>query len=487
MTRFISHLDSGRNPARPRGVAAVLAMIYLCVFATLAVGFYATVGTSVQVAKNESYGTQAMTAADSGMQFIRYHLANAQLSGGSTPTALFNALVASLGNRLDGSSNMAGRDPSTETASDGSLLLFIPGVSGTGTGRTYHWIDLGDGSSARVVLQLIGSKIQVKVVGMSGGTTPSFRAIQYDLKPLQAAWISPGAGVLTRSPVELSNGADISGGDIISATQQAVPSLTMSGGARVDQNFFYTTNAIPPSLKNGAKVKGDIVGGIAEPDFPVVDTSPFASFVPGPSAPVGTKVLDASSHLSPTQSFTNIRIKANANLSFGNAMTLNGVIYIESPNKITIGGGSSIHGVIVTDNNPGVPMTVGSTVQNQITLNNGVRMDGVETLDPSDFPASEQIAALQQLAGALILAPNYKLVLAGGARSYNGTLLASNFDISNGYRGTIAGNLINTDDSSFTMKGGGQLTFSGAPTSVAGLYGGMRLVLDTSSYAEVLP
>jgi hypothetical protein len=471
-----------------RGVAAILAMIYLCLFATLAIGFYSTITTAVQISKNEKQTGQALMAADSGLQFIRYHLANAQLTGGSSPSALFTALAASLQDRLDGSANMAGHDPTTDTADDGSQLLFIPGASGSGASRTCHWMNLGpDAGSARVVLQLVNSKLQVKVVGMSAGATPSYRAIQYDLKPVQTAWVSPSAGILTRSPVELSNGAEIDGGDVLSATAQAVASLTMSGGAKIRQNFYYTANAIPPSIENGARVDGEIAGGIAPPSFPTVDTTPFAAFVPDALAPVGPRVLDASSSLPATATFTNIRIKANANINFGNAMTLNGVIYIESPNKISFGGGSRINGIIVTDNNPAIPMTTGGVIQNQITLNNGVRVDGLETLDPDDFDPSDNIAALKQLAGAIVLAPYYKLVLAGGARSYNDSLVASNFDISNGYRGTIAGNLINLDDTAFTMKGGGQLTFSGVPPTVGGLYGGTSFALDFGSYAEVPP
>jgi len=48
---------------RYRGVTSALSMIYLVLFSTLAIGFYATVNTSIQVSDNEKRGTNALLAA----------------------------------------------------------------------------------------------------------------------------------------------------------------------------------------------------------------------------------------------------------------------------------------------------------------------------------------------------------------------------------------------------------------------------------------
>ena len=50
-----------------KGITAVLAMLYMALFSTLALGFYAAVTTSVQVASNEQSQTRAMRAAESGI------------------------------------------------------------------------------------------------------------------------------------------------------------------------------------------------------------------------------------------------------------------------------------------------------------------------------------------------------------------------------------------------------------------------------------
>ena len=42
----------------------------------------------------------------------------------------------------------------------------------------------------------------------------------------------------------------------MSSTSQNVPSLTMSGGAKIEKDFYYTATGKPPSISNGAAVQG---------------------------------------------------------------------------------------------------------------------------------------------------------------------------------------------------------------------------------------
>src|SRR5688500_1694754 len=69
--------SAGLNHARPnrRGVAAVLAMMFLALFSTLALGFNASVSTAAQTAGNDQRSAGARLAAESVMQFMKYHLA----------------------------------------------------------------------------------------------------------------------------------------------------------------------------------------------------------------------------------------------------------------------------------------------------------------------------------------------------------------------------------------------------------------------------
>jgi hypothetical protein len=390
-----------------------------------------------------------------------------------------SGLLAALTAAVQGTANVGTHAPTIVNNADGTWVIRVPGHSGSNASPVPNWIDLGVGSEGRYEIAPAGADVTLTAVGRSSSGFE--RRVRYTFKSERAAFVMPGAGVLTRSPVTMSNGAQISGGDVVSATAQNVATLNISGGAKIDGNFYYPAAGKPPVISNGARV-GQVLTMSEAPKFPIVETTPFASFVPSASAPQGPKVITATSSIAATATLTNIRIKANANTSFGNSVNLNGVIYIESPNKVSFGGGVRISGVIVTDNNLAVP-----AASNQITLDNGVRVDGVETLDACAFAAGERIAELKQLSGVLVLAPNYKVVIAGGTRTYAGTMVGNEFDISNGYKGTIAGTLINAGDTLFKMMGGGKITFAPGPVTAPGLYGESRLRMDPTSYVELGP
>ncbi|MDB5297354.1 MAG: hypothetical protein JWO31_3337 [Phycisphaerales bacterium] len=462
-------------------------MLYLILFAALAIGFFAATTMTAQMSRNDRVVAESQMAAESGLQFARRQVNLMNLTPDPDPATAFGQMYAKLSAQLAGTTNMGGRDPTRFTDASGNDVICIPGTTGTAAGPTYGWMSLGGvAGQTRAVLTRAGSNVTLTAYGRARAAEPIARAVQLTYVPRKLAWTAPGAGVLTRSPVVLSNGAQIAGGDVTVATAQAgVAPLTMSGGTKIEQNFFYTANPKAPVITNGATVAGQIVPNTPMPSFPVVDGSAFEAFVPA-AGTTGPKVITATTSIPATATLTNIRIKANANTSFGNAIKLNGVIFVESPNKVTFGGGVTVTGVIVTDGNASVAMA-----SNQITLDNGVRVDGVEALSAANFTpavwAAERLDDLKDLAGALVLAPNYPVVLAGGARTFNGTMVASKFDISNGYRGTINGSLINLADTSFNMVGGGQITFAGGGGTIPGLYAGSRLVLDLASYLEVPP
>src|SRR5690242_9676391 len=62
------------KPTGRKGITSVLAMMYMVLFSTLALGFFAASTMNSQIAKNERNEMQAQDAAESGMQFARYQL-----------------------------------------------------------------------------------------------------------------------------------------------------------------------------------------------------------------------------------------------------------------------------------------------------------------------------------------------------------------------------------------------------------------------------
>ena len=62
-----------------RGIASVLAMLYMVLFSALALGFYAQVSLSAQVSRNEGRGAAAQASAESAFQFTRYQLSRVDI------------------------------------------------------------------------------------------------------------------------------------------------------------------------------------------------------------------------------------------------------------------------------------------------------------------------------------------------------------------------------------------------------------------------
>src|SRR5688572_14525921 len=91
--------DGGRRGRRPstggrRGLTSTLAMLYLVLFSSLAVGFYAAVNTSTQVSSNETRAKRSLLAAESGMSFLRHVLSNIQIPHGTLVDDMWPQMVA---------------------------------------------------------------------------------------------------------------------------------------------------------------------------------------------------------------------------------------------------------------------------------------------------------------------------------------------------------------------------------------------------------
>ncbi len=275
-----------------RGIACVLAMLFLVLFSVLALGFYSSVTMSVQIAKNDRTMSKAQMSAESALRFVRYQVARVTMPGGQTSAQAFATLFTQLDSRIHGSSNLGGHEISQGTDSSGNSVIYVPGLTGT----AYSWMSLGSGvGSCRAVLTLNGSTIYLKGVGSDGTNMTEAKAAQFKLVSITSTYTMGGAGVMTNGSVTLSNGAEISGGNVFSGVPSGTVPLTMSGGTKIDKNFLYSTNSKAPSLSNGATVAGSIIPN-STASFPTVDVSAFAAYVPAANAAIGAKVIGTGSN-----------------------------------------------------------------------------------------------------------------------------------------------------------------------------------------------
>src|SRR5687768_13317013 len=142
------------RPAPRRGVASVLAMLFLVLFSVLAVGFYAASTMSAQVSRNERSISDAQFAAESGMQFMRYYLGSMDLPNDTGNDTLLSAVRSELARLLNGQPNMGG---STVAISNGAIS--IP------SSTTYVHLDPAGDRRFRGTVTQSGSFLILTVVG----------------------------------------------------------------------------------------------------------------------------------------------------------------------------------------------------------------------------------------------------------------------------------------------------------------------------------
>src|SRR5688572_7816487 len=473
-----------------RGVSSMLAMLYLVLFSTLAVGFYAAVNTSVQVAANETKAKRALLAAESGMAFVRHVLANVQIPHGTTVDNMWPELVRQVKAQLDGKPVVNGK---TLHDQNGTLVL-----------RDCRIDQLGSMFTATLIRD--ADQVQVQVTGLAKDLELK-RTIQISYAKARRAsqifdyGIASKSAVLLGGRAEIRGGTDPTRGSVLSTTESSVP-MEMTGGASISGDFAWTNASGNPSfgsntsvarLKPGATVveNGEVVdrfedhvhkpSEVIPPEFPIIDTSIFEKYVPSATAPPGPQVI-ATKPSSSRLSYTNVRIKAGVGtasspLEFGAGTVFNGVVYIETPNHIKFSGGVSITGVIVSQNNP-----TGDITTNSIYFGGNVLHQGVEKLP-------ETFGDLRKLTGSFVLAPNFTITMRGNSNSAGGTMVTGALDISGAAGANIKGNVINMQDkgSSVKLNGNAEIVITAAGTGdyPAGVYFGTHYVPLPDSYKEI--
>src|SRR5687768_1235128 len=122
-------------------------MLYLMIFSTLALGFYTAVTTSAQVAHNDERAMGAQVAAESGLQFLRFHLSQVQFPSNTPPEQIFQKVYDSLSAQTLLSPNMGGH-----TVAKAGNTIYFPASA------TDYYIPVGDtGAGFRATLTDMGS------------------------------------------------------------------------------------------------------------------------------------------------------------------------------------------------------------------------------------------------------------------------------------------------------------------------------------------
>lgn len=449
---------------RRRGIASIVALIFLVMFAAIAVAFTAATNQTVLRAENHQHAETALARAESGLNFLTYVLKRATLPASAKGAALLPAVNTFLASQ----SYVVGNIGTGQIVYDGTTIT-VPAIQ----------VQPGSPGFTAAITKATDTSITITVLGADGVAR---RCVSMDMT------LAPGRnpildyGIATKSSITLTGNDSISGknnaaeANILSATYSTINAVSMTGNARIQGDVSMsnpvaqvsTTGNVSIGGATGAAMAAHEHAGIGTVDFPEVDQTVFTPFA--------TNIIDAGTSTNGNKTFTNIRIRAGTNPTFSGNITIKGVVYIEKPNKVTFTGNLDFTGVIVTDD-----AGDNNYDSNCIKFTGNMTSRGVESLpDTSDFHD------LRQLPGSFLLAPGFGVSFTGNFGTVNGTMAADKFSFTGNAGGTVYGSIINYSDSLFTMSGNSSLIFD--RTKYAGTAPGLtspsKLAANPGTYTE---
>jgi len=471
------HTTTSARFRQRRAIASMLAMLYLVLFAMLAVGFYATTNTAGQVSINEQRRYRALGAAESGMDFARYQLFQVSVLPTTTNDQVLNEIYKDLCVQLNGTPNMGSKVVGINI---GLTEVNIPS-------QKDQYIKLGaDGSKFHITISrglgTLDRRITVKVAGAysdSSIAASDLAAVQLIYDPLERPTTFFDTGMAARGAVTIDtknpiNGAPASEASILTTTA-AVPPVTMLTGS-IAGDITVLNGAVPvitPGTSvGGSSIMADILANhvhhidpAALPEFPTPDTSIYAKYA-------------TTMYVAGKASYDNVYIPANLNPTIGGPITFRGVVLVKSPNNVKFNGNVNIQGIVVSDNTG-----VGTLLTNVLTFTgSGNTTSGLESL-----PNLPQFAELRQMGGSFVIAPGYDIKFTGNFNAISGNIIGDRINVQGSSDLAISGSMVSLKQT-LTLGTNGVLSFKPNPSGFhTGLRFSDRWVPNPTSYDEVKP
>ena len=472
-----------------RGITSVLAMLYMIIFSALALGFYATIHVSSQVTSNDRRAAEAQAAADSGLQFVRYHLNKITIPSTVKYDAVFEELYMSLAGNIEGSTNLGVRILGYDPGRPSAVPAVPPRISIPDGANEF--VDIGNGMAFRATLTKAGKKLLVKVIGRSGTTTSGARAFEITFKNVERNNSVFGYGIASPGQVVIDSTGIIQGtptaqANILSTYQGANPITIGTGNATNPGGTVGTLTTITgydPVLRAGVSVGGTTNQAVirsthvrklapaAAPEWPVADTSELKRYATQPYVPGNTV-------------YENILIRANTvpAPTFSNGMTVRGLVFIEQPNVVNFNGNVTVQALVVTEDR-GVGNVTTPTNHVQFAGNGGAKLplEGLFALDA-------KYEFLREYVGSFIIAPGFAVTMTGNFGSITGNIAADKVTITGNADASVAGSVVALKAYPLQIGGSTRLTMNPiAGTPHVGLRFKHFYAPESNSYLEVRP
>ena len=460
-------LRKGATRANRRGVVVVVSILFVVVFAALAVSIATLSGANVQLASNQHNANCARACAESGLDVIRFWLNRISISGTTAPGDRFNQIAGSLQNELTTNdiTNMS-------TSYDGSTIT-IPSVT----------LDPAKAQSfTATITQIDADTLQVDVTGMQGLWA---RTIQVNFRFGTRANTVFDFAMATKGPLSLSGNVELEeinvavGASVYIESENSSLALSIAGNSQINGDVgIVNPNAYVYLQGSKAGIGGEtgqaaidnhVSFGEPPKEFPTPNPAYFEHYV--------TNTFDPATDTTTNLILGNIRIPAGTNPTFSGNLTLRGIVFIEPPNIVRFSGNTTVTGIIVGNGD-----LQDNSGTNQIDFSGNVCSYPV-----TELPAEEQFAQLANETGTFVMAPGFSVSFGGNFNTLNGSIAANGMRFHGNAGGVINGSIINYSEAETEITGNSDLYFnrSGISNIPAGFSPETILQYDPSSYSEV--
>ena len=413
---------SFRIPRRRRGVTSVIAMLFLVLIGTLALGFYTSVTTATALAKNDRRSAKALMAAESGIQFMRNRLANVSIPPNTTAADLLDELEADLLNDEQIANNLLGTPIPPR---DGNVLT-IPFICTDVAEQSGFTVTISDiGAVGEIVCTVRGQSGDAKTGAVSNKSVRlDFTRKEIESNVFESAIAAQSQFVMRKGSV--TGIPNVSSDSIIKlmSAQETYPAIIMYNGkiGSLDGGELGTVIPDPDPMEAGEPLDGALqfsqgyVHGsqnpltikenylklVDKPEFPTVNTDMFVNYATSTYTGGTGGVL------------RNVRIPAGTNPKFTGNVTIQGILYVESPNVVDFGGNTNMQGFIVFQN-------AGNSTVNQINATGNFTY--------GNLPDDTEFDKLRTITGISMLAPTTAVKFSGSVDSQiRGNMILGRFE-----------------------------------------------------------
>lgn len=451
---------------RRAGVALIMSMIFVVIFSALGVCLATMSGASVQIASNHHNLNAALGAAQSGQEVVRYWLSRVLISSATPQDQYLTEIVTGVQTELT-DSGVSG----ISVDSNGSITAIT--LDST-TGRNFDGQLSVDPNQPTV--------LQARVTGYSGQASRTITT-SYNIQPYEFPIFN--YGLATKGPLDFPGNPTITAAseaweaDIFVESSGSAIAVQVAGNLNFDGDINIGNSSANVDFAGDVQIAGDhgetavdnhVTIGMDSPKFPVPDTDRFIQYATG-------QVVDSSTDLSEGITLANATIAAGTNPVFLGTATIQGVLFIESPNVVTFERNVALQGLIVGDGDLANPDTTAN------------RIDILGNFASQGYPAGAEFDAIRQEEGSSIVAPGFAATFAGNFSALEGVVAVSGADFTGNMAAQVKGTIINYSDTSTVVLGNALMNFDrvNSVKIPAGFDLYRELDYEPSSYSETGP